>query len=294
MEKREFNQDLFDESKLKGKKFWPRFFFALFIIYIIAFVIFMAMYLGFKNRFECVPVHGTSMQPTINENVEKGDPNNPDEKADWVYISKTDVDYGDIVVFDAKEYRGEKDKLIKRVVAFEGDAVTIVKKDNPNYQKPVFTVCVVKAEDLIDGQIQDDEIIVMEEDYTTDPYLWTYSSRYSCFSYEKYDIYFKDTFITKGNPKNLITDSEGIIYTIVPEGEFFYMADNRSDGSDSRARGTDLLSSINGVVQFMVKDAESSSSALLVQAREVVNYYSKIVGDYFSNLWVDLKNFFAI
>ena len=294
MSKVKYTQDLFDEKELygKGKKFWPRFFFGLFIAYIILFVIFMALYLGFKNKFECVPVLGTSMQPTINASVIRNDKNNPDEKADWVYIAKEEIDYGDIVVFDAKKHNGKNDCLIKRVIALEGDAVTIVKKDNPNYDKPVFTVCIVKAESLEDGEIDDDEIIELEEDYTTDPYTWTYNSSHTNLPNKLYDLFFEDTFIT--NNTNIITDSQGIYYTVIPEGEFFYLGDNRNGSSDSRSRGTDLVSSVTGVVQFIVKDAESSSSALLVQAKEVVKYYANVIGDFFSNLWISLEKSFAI
>jgi len=292
----EYSQDLFDESKLnrKGKNFWPRFFFAIFVIYIIAFVIFMSLYLGFKSKYECVPVQGMSMQPTINENVKPNDPENPNQRADWVYISKEEIDYGDIVVFDAREHNLKNDRLIKRVIALEGDAVTIVKKHNPEYNRPVFTVCLVKAENLVDGKIDDNEIIVLNEDYITDPYEWTYNSSYTNFPSNPYDLVFDKTFLTIENASNLIVDNNGIIYTIVPKGEFFYLGDNRSGSSDSRARKTDLVSSVRGVVQFMVKDAESSSSALLVQAREVIKYYSNIIGDFFSDLWISLEKSFAI
>lgn len=296
MEKKiEYSQDLFDETKLngKGKRFWSRFFFAIFVIYIVLFVLFMSLYLAFKNKYECVPVQGMSMQPTINASVVKNDPNNPDQRADWVYIAKDDLDYGDIVVFNAKTYRGDDDCLIKRVIALEGDAVTIVKKDNPNYEKPVFTVCIIKAESLEDGIIEDKEIIELEEDYITDAYEWTYNSTFTNLPNKLYDLYFEDTFLDNTNYE-LIADDNGIIYTIVPQGEFFYLGDNRAGSSDSRARGTDLVSSVRGVVQFIVKDAENSSSALLVQAKEVIKYYANVVGDFFSDLWINLEKSFAI
>ena len=294
MVKKISNQDAFDESKINGKAhgFWHKFFFAIFIIYIGLFVIFMGFYLDFKSKFECVHVLGISMQPTINSSVVPGDPKNPEEKADWVYTSKVKPTYGDVVVLDAKEYNGKEECIIKRVIALEGDAVTIVKKYDEELEKKVFKVCVIKAENLEDGKIDDEDVVVLNEDYISSAEEWTYNSRHTVSDSEIYDAWFKFTYITNGS--GYIKDDEGVIYTIVPEGEFFYLGDNRSHSSDSRMRGTDYVSSISGVVQFTVKDAESSGSAIFVQIKEVIIHYGNIIGNFFSQLWESLTNSFAI
>lgn len=304
MAKKINNTDAFDESKINGKAhgFWHKFFFAIFILYIGFFVVFMGCYLDFANKFKCINVIGVSMKPTINASVEMGDPNNPEERADWVYVTKQTPKCGDIVVFETKEYDGEVDNVIKRVIALEGDAVTIVKKQDSLYEKPVFKVCVVKAEDLQDGKIDDDEIVVMQEDYIASYEEWTYSSRHTVPEGKIYDNYFDYTFVSCNNPdvnqkevkSRQIKDSKGIVYTIVPKGEFFYLGDNRAHSSDSRMRGTDYISSIYGVVQILVKDAESSGAAIFVQIREVFSYYGNAIGNFFANLWESLKISFKI
>ncbi len=295
MKKKIESQELFDEGKLydKRKSVWSKVFFALFIIYIILFIIFMASYMSFKARFTCVPVTGRSMQPTINASVVKNDPNNPDEKGDWVYIEKRELKYGDIIVFDAKPYNNEEICLIKRLIAFEGDAVTIVKTQNPDYDRPIYTIHRVKAELLLDGSIDDGDVEQLKEDYISNPYDWTYNSYYSGLD-PVYEESFKNTFLLSTSPYEKITDSNGITYAIIPSGEFFYMADNRSEGSDSRRRGTDYVSSIRGAMEIHVKDAENSSSALFVQIREVCNYYFNIIGDFCQNLWYGLEKAFDI
>ena len=294
MKKNKSTQEFFEEGKLNGKKnsVLSKVFFGIFISYIILFVIFMASYIAFKARFTCIPVTGRSMQPTINASVIKGDPNNPDEVADWVYIEKRDYKYEDIVVFDAKKYQNEELCLIKRLLAFGGDAVTIIKMDTLEYNEPVYKICRAKAQTIADGSVDPEDIEVLDEKYTTDPYDWTYNSIYAT-NEPLYDFHFKQTFFSSGKYE-VIMDTTGIMYAIIPENEFFYMADNRSEGSDSRSRGTEKMSAIRGAVEIHVKDAESSSSALWVQIREVCKYYFEIIGDFFSNLWVDLEKSFDI
>ncbi len=294
MKKNKFAQEFFDDGKLNGKKnsVLSKVFFGIFIAYIIIFIIFMASYMAFKARFTCVPINGISMQPTINANVVKNDPNNPDEVGDWVFIEKREMKYGDIVVFDAKKYHDEELCLIKRALAFEGDAVTIIKMNVPEYNEPVYKICRAKASTVQDGSVDPEDIEVLDEDYTTDPYDWTYNSIYTTTE-PLYDYHFKQTFFTSGKYETIM-DTTGIMYAIVPENEFFYMADNRSDGSDSRARGTESVSSVRGVVAIHVKDAATSPSTLWVQIREVCKYYFEIIGEFFSNLWADLEIAFDI
>jgi len=236
-----------------------------------------------------VAVEGTSMVPTFLH-------------TDKVLIS--DLFYrpsqGDVVVLQTDSYGDEP--LIKRVIALEGDAVTIVKKQGTDYEKPMFKVCVVEAEDLQDGKIEEDEIIVLEEEYIASYDEWTYSSSFTTHPSKIYDAWFEHTYITGENPavkkdeikQRQIRDENGIIYTVVPEGEFFYLGDNRAHSSDSRERGTDHISSISGVVQIYVKDAASSGAAIFVQIKEVFSYYGNAVAGFFENLWGNMKNSFKI
>lgn len=294
---KKINQDVFDEKKLNGKgnKFFSRLFFAIFIIYICLFVVFMGLFLDFRSKFECVPVEGMSMQPTINPNTTK-----QEETDDWVYIQKNKtIERQDIVVFNAKKqpWDTRQECFIKRVIALEGDAVTIKKTYDEELGKEIYKVHLVKAEALVDGIIEENEVDPLDEEYITSAEHWTYSSAEYTLSQEidgyKYESIFADTFLISGN-YDTIKDETGVTYAIIPEDNFFYLGDNRSISSDARRRGSDNINSIIGVVEILVPDAENSSSALLVQSKAIINYYSDLTAKFFSNLWISLEKAFAI
>ena len=288
--------ELFDEKKINGKNksVLSRIFFAIFIIYICFFVVFMCFFINFKVKFDCVPVKGVSMQPTINKEAVLTSVD--DSAYDWVYISKENhIEYGDIVVFDARKHitDSEQKKLIKRVIALEGDAITIRLIYDEVLEKEVYKVCRARAEALADGKIASEEVEILEEDYTSSKESWvqyfvpTYYQGYS------YELSFVETFFDQGNYE-LIKDENEVIYAIVPEEEFFYLGDHRCHSSDSRDRGTDRLKSINGVVQIIVPNAENSSSRFVVQMKTTLNYYLDMIGNFFTGLWNSLEKAFAI
>lgn len=300
-----YTPDMFDEDRFNNKKHSvaQKILFVVLSIYVAFLVVFMGLYFDFKSKYYLIPVTGMSMQPILNPNTTE-----QEDCDDYVYVrSGKSFTYNDIVVFDAGEYNGEEERLIKRVVAIEGDLVSIRLEYSEVYEQEVFTVFIVRSEFVQDdGTFNESDVLALQEDYVKDVLLWTYGGDSDPFAaYKKsnefcgaiYENRFLQTYILDDindrYKKHL--DSEGNFYVQVPEGEFFYLGDNRYISSDSRTRGTESVEAVLGVVDVekIVKNA-SSSPMILVQIRSVFEHYGKIIGSYFSNLWVDLENYFAI
>lgn len=280
-----------NEKKENKKTFASRFFSVFFIFYVAFFVCFVAMFLSFKFTYVCVPITGVSMKNTINSSLNDSE---IDTKCDWVYIKqKSSYERGDIIVFDAK-YKDEKGQdlsLIKRLIALEGDAVTIAQdKDDGLYY-----VYRVNVDALTDGVIEESEIEKLDEPYIKDRAEWKlYFPSVQMLNGWAYQKEFYVTFFNSGNYETIECEENQMKFAIVPDGQFFYLGDNRGHSTDAREEGTDYLSSINGATVIIVKNAANSGSALLLQIRDVFSFYGREIGNFFTRLWNDLLEIFAI
>lgn len=276
-----------NEKKENKKTFASRFFSVFFIFYVAFFVCFVAMFLSFKFTYICVPITGVSMKNTINSSLNDSEINTI---CDWVYIKqKSSYERGDIIVFDAK-YE-ENLSLIKRLIALEGDAVTIAQdKDDGLYY-----VYRVNSDALTDRVIEESEIEKLDEPYIKDRAEWKlYFPSVQMLNGWAYQKEFYVTFFNSGNYETIECEENQMKFAIVPDGQFFYLGDNRGHSTDAREEGTDYLSSINGATVIIVKDAANSGSTLLLQIRDVFSFYGREIGNFFTRLWNDLLEIFAI
>lgn len=294
MEKtKKLQTEVFEDTINKGNKkdSGSRLFFVFFIFYVGIFVCFVAMFLSFKFTFTCVPVIGVSMKNTINSSLNDTE---TETSCDWVYIrEKANYDRGDIIVFYAKykDSNGQDLSLIKRLIALENDAVTIAQdKDDGLYY-----VYRVKGDALVDGIIQEHEIEKLDEPYIKSRTEWKliYNDTYGIYGWDYQKEFFK-TFFFSGNYEVIKCEENQMQFAIIPEGEFFYLGDNRGHSTDARENGTDYLASIKGSAEIIVKDAANSGSTLLLQIRDVFSYYGREIGNFFTKLWNDMLEYFAI
>ena len=173
------------------------------------------------------PVHGASMQPTLN--------NASADDRDIVIVNKyTQPNYGDIVIIDVSgidsRYTGIVDKdaslLIKRLIAMPGDRIRM-EYDNATQKTTVF----LNGTELV-------------EDYIADSKSYTYYNN----------------FVQQTHWEHKITPVNGEI--IIPDDMVFCMGDNRDNSKDCRYFGPVKLSTIKGVVENILPEGSVINNIL--------------------------------
>ena len=239
------------ENRISYKIFY-RFIYAL----LVAFALILVLGIAFENGYGYVTIQGTSMQPTLNP-----DPiyiQGQGTFQDAVFIKYTqDVDYGDIIVINVPEQDNEDYSIIKRVIAKEGDYISIVKlpiaQENGQVewqyrtlrQKSGSNVVEILQEDYIlsyqtwsswqgyqgaqTGRIENGNLVVEREMEYEPSFFVNYLQENECkvlqFSYDN-QIY-QAQFFCVGQDKN---EDE-------PD-QIFFMGDNRTGSTDARVTGT--------------------------------------------------------
>ena len=173
------------------------------------------------------PVHGASMQPTLN--------NAGVDDRDIVIVNKyAQPNYSDIVILDVSsmdsQYTGIVDKnaslLIKRVIAKSGDRIRM-EYDNVTRKTTIY----LNGTELI-------------EDYITEG--------------KSYNYY--NNFVQQTHWQYKITPINGEI--TIPEGMIFCMGDNRDNSKDCRYFGPVKIDTIQGVVESILPDGSAINSIL--------------------------------
>lgn len=165
-------------------------------------------------------VNGSSMEPTFMPGKEVWvDKTRTPKRGDVVVLYRYDVSnkfFAEFAVGASTKRGGKYEKLIKRIVALEGDKLWVEEKDG-NYVLVIETAEGELREDYY--TVGDNRAVFYDERGQFDPdnpvyvpyVAGDYSNRLGCL-----------TGTTKENP------------FVVREGRFFYMGDNRLVSSDSR------------------------------------------------------------
>jgi len=168
------------------------------------------------------PVHGASMQPTLN--------NTSADDRDVVIVNKyAEPKYGDIVIMDisniGSQYTGITDKqaslLIKRVIAMPGDRIRMEYDELTQITK-VF----INGTELVEDYIGPSQ------------------------SYKYYNNFVHQTHWAKK-----ISPVNGEI--IIPDNMIFCMGDNRDNSKDCRYFGPVNIDCIQGVVENILPDGST-------------------------------------
>lgn len=240
------------------------------------------------------------MQPTINPN-----PINVDGKLyqDGVYVRLTqDVTYGDIIIVDRSQETGQRNyTVIKRVMALEGDQVSIVSLpvgENGSYE---FRLIRIKAGDNVDQIVYDgvDNEYILYEEYINGyvgPDSWEDTG--SIYIEDvRYDYDFYATFLInqETTTHNVIVNGQSIPVLFFTVGsdksenepdQVFYLGDNRAYSEDSRNNGT---CDIDKVVGKVIKILRNSYSLRTSPWSWVEKVY-----EFFAIIWEEIINYFTV
>ncbi|MBQ7327799.1 MAG: signal peptidase I [Clostridia bacterium] len=286
-----FNNDFIQYDKKKGKKETKNL--AVYLtttitlyIFLLFFAIFFTWYTVFISTHKYYKVVGPSMKSTLNATIADTD---IDKSIDAVYVNTmSKVRVFDMIVAE----RGEDD-VIKRVLAQEGDFITIAKdvtKQTNNYY--FYRIAAGQnPQEISDADAMLDES-TGENGYKIRGYA-DWNNNRSPYSHaievggatltNSYETIFYNTFLKQFEGKDLATydnvyvSENGLIYVQVPEGKYFCMGDNRGHSDDSRKNGFYDVEYIVGRVEFIVYDHNFGN-----RLWEVVKYYFGQVEEFFA------------
>lgn len=242
------------------------------LVYVLlaVFLTFFCINIAFQQNYRYIIINGASMQNTLNPN-----PVGANQVQDGVYIKLTqDVDYGDIVVVDKEDEEGS---IIKRLLAFGGDKISIVSVELEDGSSSYRLLRIKKGTSSVE---------VVEEDYIKSYKLWNTSVPYVPDNGVNYEYNFYQNYVKNKSVSYYTFQGQSIAFSTIPEGHMFYMGDNRSASYDARQTGTHSTSLIIGKVVVIARNAatlENSPFCWLYQLKA-----------YFSIIWEELVDYFAV
>ncbi len=245
-----------------------RMFFYLFLVFI---AVFMCWYGYFVLNHTFYDVKGASMMPTLNNSI----PYSQMESAnnmhfDSVHIKVETPNLFDVVIIKRPT---DKDSIIKRVVAQEGDYVTIAKviDENGNASFKLFRIAAgsqlndFSDEEAMLSENAENGYTILEPDT-----LWVHKKTLASEFIEveikvdgqsfkhQYEYNFYWTFLNfyseDDRPYNYFVSDDGLLYVQVPKGQFFFMGDNRAHSTDAREDGFCNTEYILGKVDYVIED----------------------------------------
>ncbi|MBP3344707.1 MAG: signal peptidase I [Clostridia bacterium] len=288
MDERPFYKYYKDEQSEKtASKIFVRFICFAIVIYAVLF----GINYYFNANYTYITINGISMQPTLNPDpyllvktvngIRKSD-----YVQDGVYIRETqDIDYNDIIII-ANIFADKT--IIKRALAFDGDYITIARIETDDGQNEYRFMRVKENTSTVE---------VVEEEYIKSYQVW--SNAYTVSQSQRpqdpstaeivYEPLFFNSFYNKGYESRLFSvheaDGEQVRFFKVPDGQFFYMGDNRTNSTDGREKGTTKVDNIVGKVVKIVSNGTDYPGNNF--------WWLNRLGGLISVLWDDILRFFG-
>ncbi len=237
----------------------------IFIAFFIVLMLLLAGRMYFYFNYKYYPVQGRSMQPTINP--EPFVVANGEVYQDGVFVEKThDIKVNDIIIIKLPIF---KNTIIKRVIALEGDKISIAK--HGDLQGEYRLSVIRKGSDTVER---------IEEDYIKSYLEWS-AMEYQTYQGMNYQQDFYNTYLRSGD----YTMVDGQLFYTLKKDEVFFMGDNRANSTDARALGPCNVNQVVGVVRVTIKDAYS-----LLRENKLEFEKFKVMSGYFFD---KINNYFA-
>lgn len=278
-------------------------------ILVLFFAVFFSWYLVFVNTHIFVAVAGPSMMPVLNNGItasqiEQGTAQ--DISYDAVYADRTTPPK----VFDMVVFQRPTKIVIKRLMAQEGDYITIATAKNAAGQEVLrfYRIPAGQLEAFTENPQQTDQMAMIVEDGVQNASLgvnnwrlaevdsvWTHTSENqqpllqekqvsvenSGTVTNRYEYNFCKKFLSsygaENSPYTYFTSAQGLIYVQVPQGKFFCLGDNRAHSTDSRENGFVDVEQIIGRSEFVVYNFNFGNRIL-----EVIKFYFREVEKFFA------------
>lgn len=285
-----YNEDFiqYSEKKVKNETKHLALYFVVHItlyIVLLFFLIFFVWYTVFISTHRFYAVAGPSMKYTLNRNISDNDRTTAD---DAVYVDKISTpNLFDIIVIEEPN----EESKIKRLMAVEGDYITVAKEGDYFYFYRI-----PSGADL--STFSDEEAKMIEttgengyqirgyedwREFRTASSLIeveaggeTKSNQYENNFYNIFLRAFVDNDF-QSNGFNYHISENGLIYVQVPEGQFFYMGDNRGHSTDARENGFCDWEYIVGRAEFIVYDYNFGN-----RIWEVIKFYFSEMEKFFA------------
>ena len=288
-----YNKDFiqYSEEKVKDEtKHLALYFTTHIFLYIILifFLIFFAWYTVFITTHKFYEVRGVSMMPILNNQITEEQLINDTENAqnlayDAVYVDKiTNPEIFDIIVVE----RPGSSSVIKRLMAREGDYITIAKGESPNGAECFYFYRIpsgVNPEDYSDEQALVKENGENGYQIYNSETLWIHKAKSQIVTASigpwEYEYNFYSTFLARYeiDSDGYYVSESGLVYVQVPENMVFYMGDNREYSSDCRENGFCNEDYIVGRAEFIVYDYNFAN-----RLWEVIKFYFREMEDFFA------------
>lgn len=280
--KEEFIQDI-DKKKKEETKSIALYLTTHITLYIVLifFLIFFVWYTVFSVTHRYYIVEGASMQPYLNASIATTDTSS---SQDAVYVNLNGkIDVYDVVVIEGVS--NTSPSIIKRVVAKEGDFISIAKSGNSFY---LFRI---DAEDMTLNEnneyttmVSDENALIYENERNTgyeikyDDWNSVDERVYNGVHYD-YGFYsqFIQGYVNESDVYSYYVSSDNLIYVQVPENSTFCLGDNRAHSSDSRTYGFISYDNIVGDVEITVYNY-----SFVNRVFEVIKYYYYQVEEFFA------------
>jgi len=252
------------------------------------FLFFLVWYTAFVTTHSFYRVNGASMKPTLNYSVSDGDQN---ASTDGVYVDR----WKEPEIFDIIVSKRVNENVIKRLMAVEGDYITIAKAVGNDGLEHFYFFRIPAGQTLSDEQARMEETgengYVIRDVADWDSVGKTYSLTVNVGGDDKTHLYedgtnsgvsgfftaFLSEFDANEFDNNYYVSTEGLVYVRVPQGKVFYMGDNRGHSTDCRFYGFVDKEKIVGRVELVVQDFNFFNRILLV-----AKYYFGEVTEFFA------------